>query len=342
MPVFPPEFERTLRPIRSKWFPLPIAIVFSSPILAFGGGMDLWRIGAILLATFAAVYFVWKRRKQLPSGDIEYYADRLVLTVQGKRLEILFQEIEELKYSFMQWQDGVVEVNMRSGNSHALPASIARLDYFFDRLAEARPDLAKNPNFARFRDTSVVVSQLWESRGESRKSLLHDKAAYFFDIGLFAFASTAVLILLSGYHRVHLSLLNGLAAFLANTVAAFLVVHFARSTLLQWGNYLNLKRIQKRLKNSPKDLKRDLKAENRLWERLFLPHTALIVLITLVVGGFEYHTFDPHKPSSGLESLESASVSPEVQIESASANASRPSGHVPKGIASPEGAAAAQ
>ncbi len=91
----------------------------------------------VLAVLFPALYFYWLHPKL--SRKVQVYADRLKFTQGERSWEVMFNDVVAVELPFR----SVVRLRLRQGQSVWFSAALERMDYVWEGLARACPELTK-------------------------------------------------------------------------------------------------------------------------------------------------------------------------------------------------------
>jgi hypothetical protein len=122
-------YQFTQMPVRALWDEYPVELTLSS----------------VYIIGFVASYFFWLRTKF--NQNVQVFEDRLVLSKGRKQLTLEFSHIESV--NVIGWS--LFYVKTKDGFKHYFSASLERVDYIWEGLNSARPDLFDPRAFEEFR-----------------------------------------------------------------------------------------------------------------------------------------------------------------------------------------------
>jgi hypothetical protein len=119
---------------------------------------ELWISGAYFVFA-VGFYFLWLRKRL--DHSVQVFSDKITIHHQGKTEEIMFHDIDSVV--IVGWS--LFYLKTKSGFKHFFSSSLERVDYVWEGIHQARPELIKEDDFISFR-TKLVQYDHHQKRKE--------------------------------------------------------------------------------------------------------------------------------------------------------------------------------
>ena len=224
------------------------------------------------LVAFTLSYFFWWRLKL--QQTIQVFEDRLIIHRQGKKVEVLFSDVASV--SIVGWS--LFYFFMKSGEKFYFNSTLERVDYIWEGIYFARPDLMTREEYENYR-----VKLVQYDHHQKRKE-------WFFKHRLIDVLNWCILPLcfMGTIYFVQSKELHIYQPF----YYFFRLLMYSLLTLLTTAFFYNIaikklvfdKKVEDQLEVEPNDKIRDLEYENVIIQRTkFVQSISVIILFGLIV-----------------------------------------------------------